>query len=276
MAKFLFWNINQRPITPLIVRLAREQAIDVAILAESRIPVVTLLEALNAGEHAAFVHPYNPSSRLQIFVRYPETSLGIIRDTEHLAIRLLRPPVGLEIIVVAAHLPSKRNYTDSEQTQLCTRIPGYIEAAEEKAGHRRTLIVGDLNMNPFEQGIVGSEGLHAASVRQIALRESRMVAKERKQFFYNPMWNYFGERTPGPPGTYYYNHAKPLTYYWNIFDQVLVRPALIPLLDEQSIQIITAIGDHQLLGADGRPHRAVGSDHLPLVFDLEIEKEARV
>lgn len=32
---------------------------------------------------------------------------------------------------------------------------------EEKIGHKCTVLVGDLNMNPFETGLIAANGLHA-------------------------------------------------------------------------------------------------------------------
>ncbi len=84
---------------------------------------------------------------------------------------------------------------------------------------------------------------------------------------YNPMWRFFGERADGPPGTHFYAAGgKPIAYFWNMFDQVLVRPDLIDALVE--VAIIDRIGGTSLLNAAGQPDVGVGSDHLPLVFVL--------
>ena len=44
--------------------------------------------------------------------------------------------------------------------------------------------------------------------------------------FYNPMWNLLGDAQE-PYGTYYYaGNGHPINTYWNIYDQVIIRPAL--------------------------------------------------
>jgi len=136
--------------------------------------------------------------------------------------------------------------------------------AEKKAGHFRTVVIGDLNMNPFEDGMVGSEGLHAVMVRAIANRRDRIVAGERRPFFYNPMWSYFGDDSEGPPGTYYRSFAKPINYHWNMFDQVLLRPDLLEAYDRGDVRILTRAGDTSLLTAAGTPLKSI-SDHLPIL-----------
>lgn len=142
-----------------------------------------------------------------------------------------------------------------------------LRRAEEQHRHRRTIVVGDLNMNPFEAGVVNASGLHAMMTQAIVRDGSRDVQGREYPFFYNPMWGFFGDRTPGPPGTYYYRHSGHLSYDWNIFDQVLIRPEALPWF-QGDVEILTKVGDVELLGRHGRPNAEVGSDHLPIVFRL--------
>jgi hypothetical protein len=86
-------------------------------------------------------------------------------------------------------------------------------------------------------------------------------------FFYNPMWGFFGDRTPGPPGTFHYRHSGYLSYDWNMFDQVLVRPDVLPWF-RGDVEIVTNVGETELTRLNGRPNPAVGSDHFPIVFRL--------
>jgi hypothetical protein len=78
------------------------------------------------------------------------------------------------------------------------------------------------------------------------------------------MWGCFGDRTPGPPGTHYSRGAD-VSYFWHIFDQVLIRPDLIERFDDEALQTLAAVGSMPLIGENGRP--AV-SDHLPISFKL--------
>ena len=123
-------------------------------------------------------------------------------------------------------------------------------------------------MNPFESGIVGTAGLNATMVRSQALKEFRTVQGRHYQFFYNPMWGHFGDRDREPPGTYYRDSNQQVNYYWNIFDQVLIRPSLLGMLPRDGVEIVTHAGRFPLLASNGLPNRAVASDHLPLLFRL--------
>lgn len=92
-------------------------------------------------------------------------------------------------------------------------------------------------MNPFEAGIVGAGGFHAVMDRAIALKRSRVFQKKERNFFYNPMWGCFGDATPGPPGTYYYRGGM-VSYFWNIFDQILIRPDLLEYYSDNQITVL--------------------------------------
>jgi hypothetical protein len=81
------------------------------------------------------------------------------------------------------------------------------------------------------------------------------------------MWGCFGDRTPGPAGSYYYNDSAPLVYFWNIFDQVLLRPELMESLKE--LKILDSDGEQLLVNERGRPNASELSDHLPLLFRLD-------
>jgi len=93
-------------------------------------------------------------------------------------------------------------------------------------------------MNPFEDGIVGTIGLHAVMSQSIAMGNSRTVQGVDYPFFYNPMWGHFGDRNAGPDGTYYRSSAEHVNYFWNIFDQVLIRPELIDVFAKDELQIL--------------------------------------
>lgn len=71
-----------------------------------------------------------------------------------------------------------------------------------------------------------------------------------------------------PAGTCYYPAGGPVWYYWNVFDQVLLRPALLPHYWENSVRVLTSDGRSSLLGPDGLPDRRKASDHLPLLVRL--------
>jgi hypothetical protein len=130
--------------------------------------------------------------------------------------------------------------------------------------------VGDLNMNPFETGVVGANGLHAVMSRSLARRTARTVNGISYPFFYNPMWSRMGDSSAGPCGTFYYERSEQVVYFWNTFDQVLLRPELLDRFDIEHLVVPTTAGGTPLVTSDGRPDKKSASDHLPLVFELDL------
>ena len=256
----------------MIVALCRQHEVDILVLAESEIPDALMLESLNMGEISQFRLPSNPSERLRFFIKYPHDSLKPIRDDRGIAIRHLTPPIGIDITLVALHLPSKLHMSDIDQASHSVQIAQMIQEAEEQIGHTRTLIIGDLNMNPFEAGVIGANALHGVMDKNIARRGSRTVQGRQYGFFYNPMWGKMGDMSQGPPGTYYYSNSNYVNFFWNMFDQVLMRPDLIDYFAEERLQILTSINGESLLATDGRPQISFGSDHLPVLTSFHIEE----
>ncbi len=55
-----------------------------------------------------------------------------------------------------------------------------------------------------------------------------------------------------------------------MFDQVLIRPDLLDFFQIDSLKIITEINGISLLSDFGRPNKSKGSDHLPILFSLNL------
>ncbi len=189
-----------------------------------------------------------------------------------MSVRRVRSLLGPSFLLVCAHLASKMFQSDDDQADLAHRLAWTIRDEEKREGHARTVVVGDLNMNPFERGVVGSEGLQAVMDRRVALRGARVVQGVARDFFYNPMWSRLGDDSAGPPGTYFSERSSPFSLFWHTFDQVLLRPALLPYFDATSLAVLVKVGDVSLLRHDGTPDTRIGSDHLPLVFSLDMDR----
>jgi len=270
MTNFLFWNIGRQHITKIVVSLAHQYDVDVLILAESNLSVYSLEAALNENQKTLYFPDTGYSDQLQIYTRFIGSFFKPLRDSRGIAIRHLIPPVGKDIIITSVHLSSKLYHRECDQTYSCVRLIKDIEEEEKKVGHTRTIILGDLNMNPFESGIVSADGLHAISDSRIVKKGHRNVRGKQRRYFYNPMWNFFGDMRFDPPGTYFYDSGDYVNYYWHMFDQILIRPDLLDFFQTDSLKIITEINGISLLLDSGRPDKRKSSDHLPILFSLNL------
>ncbi len=273
MITFLFWNINRKPLERLLRLLVEAHAPHILILAECRVPSDELLVALNGKgiyTYRLILDPISLSgpSRLVLLSRLPRPAVRPIGGLPEVTLYRVKPFQGEELLLVAMHLPSKLYLTDVAQALLASRLPTLIASGERSVKHQRTIVIGDLNMDPFEAGVTSSETLHAVMDRQIALRESRQVAGQHRSLFYNPMWSRLGDGTSGPPGTYYMAASGPVATYWYTLDQVLIRPDLLPNFKDENLHVLTQAGDVELLTKAGIPNTIIASDHLPLLFTI--------
>ena len=265
---FLFWNINGKQLLRQVAALVLEHNVDVLILAESLLDDRSLLRALRRARGAAFYSVPPLASRVRIYSTLPKRFVKPIHDNGYMSIRRIISPLGLDVLLVAMHLPSKLYHDASAQHSSCTFWSSEIREAEKKVGHSKTLVMGDMNMNPFELGMVDALGFHATMDRKIAARINRQVGGICRSFFYNPMWSHLGDSPALPPGTYFDDSGRQINYFWNMFDQVLLRPDLLSYYEDENLKILTSAGSESLVNAEGYPTSKAGSDHLPVLLQL--------
>jgi len=271
MITFLFWNINRKSLQRSIVKLTRRYEVDILMLAECQIEIGILLRELNEGRRFGYHYSRGIGcEKIEVFAQFPSEFIQPIYESYRLTIRHLRLPGLTDILLAITHLPSKLHWSESSQAMECVELSHSIRTAEDQVGHTRTVLVGDLNVNPFEDGVVSANGLHGVMSRSIAEKGTRVVQSRKYPFFYNPMWGLFGDGTPGPSGTYYYSSAEHRVFFWNMFDQVLIRPDLLPLFDNKELEILESDGELSFLSNEGLPDADAASDHLPVMFRLAL------
>ncbi|MFO0587535.1 MAG: endonuclease/exonuclease/phosphatase family protein [Polyangiaceae bacterium] len=268
MTTFLFWNMNARRELSSLTRLVAKHDVDIAMLAECNLDMVDVLRSLNSASGGEYHYNKGNCEKITIYSRFSRGEIKPVLEDHRMTIRRLRPATGGDLLLAVVHLRSKLHQTSSSQTLAATEIARSVATAEKKAGHARTVLVGDLNMHPFEDGVVGASGLHAVMDRKIAAKRQRTVEGREHAFFYNPMWSMLGDASQGPPGTYYEWRSEQIAYFWHMFDQVLLRPDLLASFDNADLQILTSDGNSSLLTAAGTPDLTTTSDHLPLLFKL--------
>jgi len=279
MLSMMFWNLRghqvatwpHRTTTLLrsIVSCVTHLDVDLLMFAESAFASANVEAELTRCGRGTFRVAPSLHRRIQVFSRLAETDVIIRYDSldGRLTVwRVLR--ARSELLLAVMHGHGKRHYDALEQTLLATDIRTNIERTEDAAGHRRTVLIGDLNMHPFDAGVAAAGALHAVMTRDLADRGERRVAGQKHRLFYNPMWGLFGDRTPGPPGSLFYSTGTPVNYYWHMVDQVLLRPELAASLTE--LAILDYDGQDSLVTATGRPRASDLSDHLPILCRLDV------
>jgi hypothetical protein len=286
--KFLFWNIRKAQGSRLAACLTRLAALDtdVFLFAEcppDTAPVLTALNGQTANSYAAVV---SQSSRVRFFVRQTGPLAGATwhdRFFDEVSDRITalecQPRGALSILIIGAHLDSPYPGLSADgRAEWARDIAQDIRTVENDIGHTRTILVGDLNMNPFDGGLVQTTALHAVMTRHLTGVVVRHEARDGYPVFYNPMWSCLGDR-PAPriqphgrrraPGTYYFDNTNDrANVFWQTFDQVLLRPQLMEQLTH--LEILEGDGAEEFVTAEGRPRANLISDHLPIQFELNL------
>ena len=268
MLTFLFWNLARRDIPNAVARIVLENNVDVVLLAENRIPPVSLLRRLNPSDHVRY--HFTPSvvrTKVDVFVGFSPDFIIPQADEPRASLRKIQLPGRREILLCAIHLQSRAVWEDFDLTQEAVEVNSFIRQEEDNAKHSRTIVVGDFNMNPFSRGLTSANGFNAVMTLKVAHQGERTVAGRNHPFFFNPMWGHFNDGSARPGGTFYYTPSGYESLYWHMMDQVLIRPELISLFEASSLRILDVYSGGSLMNKSGRPEI---SDHLPIIFRMNL------
>lgn len=274
--KFLFWNLHNKPIFKEIAELALEECVDVLLFAEfpeqKDSSIIELLSELNQVEKDKYYSlDIISDAKINIFCnsKYKQNIIHRANNQREAIIGIIIPPMA-PVLLIVFHCQSKVNWSDDDQLAHSCNIKNLVDKWEEDLNCNRTILCGDFNMNPFDKGVISHTGINAVMDRNIAMKVSRTICKKKYRYFYNPMWGFLGDLGKGKvSGTIRYSSSIPTSYHWQLFDQVLLRPELISIFDNDELDIITRIGDISLL----TPQQKISekySDHLPIKFKLKI------
>lgn len=266
LLKCLFWNTGRNRLIAEVVALAEHTDANVIALAEHPGDGLDVLRQLDLGNLDFHLVPSIGCERIKLFTRFPIAHITHGPESNRYTIKELTIPGTEPILICLAHLPSKLHAEPVDQLHEATYFRRDIEAAEAFSNHQNTIVLGDFNMNPFDDGMVSAAALNAVPSLELAKKETRVIGGRTHKFFYNPMWNLLGDFS-GAPGTYFHSSPGYLSHYWNLLDQVLIRPAIADRLDRESLCVLTQAGSSSLIAPDGRPKT---SDHLPIYFSLNL------
>lgn len=266
----LFWNTNKKDLSSAIAELAQLRDIDIIILCEYEMDDKLMLKRLSLGTSNYSISDSITCDKIKIFAKLKPDNLEIVSEAPRWTIRKIEGINQSPFLLVAAHLVSKVNWSNASQFSESIVFRDAIDKAQIEAVIKHTIIVGDLNMNPYEEGLVSTLALHATSDKKIALKQERTVQGNEYEYFYNPMWNFLGDESVGDvPGTLLYKGSEHVRIDWNIFDQILISPSMITSVPNSGIEIITTSDSFSLLKNSGEIDSKNYSDHLPIMFNVQ-------
>lgn len=263
----LFWNLYKKDLYHPLSIIAKEQNADIVIVVEAEnLDRNALLLGLDSEFYDA--NDLSQSDKVSFFTKFEPEFIKPISEDNRYSFRLLKLPLTKEIILGGVHLLDQRSYSESSRRSYASSVKNEIDSIETERGINNSVIIGDFNMNPFEQGMNNADGFHAISSKAVALGKKKILGTEYS-YFYNPSWSLMGDLYYQPAGTYYYNKPGYDSFYWNVLDQAIIRPSLIGNFDHESYKIITHYGKNSLLTPKGLPNKKTYSDHLPITLTFK-------
>ena len=136
MLSVVFWNLQKRPRSEIVGRMARERAADLVILTECDEDDDLMLQSLRDATGKQFRNVDDLSEKVRIFSSLP---ISMVRPhSNSLCGRISIQRIILaktEFLLVAVHLVSKLNRTDSDQLQDAIELSTQIKNAEKYFNH---------------------------------------------------------------------------------------------------------------------------------------------
>lgn len=271
----LFWNTDKlkakNNINGCLSELISAKDCDIVILAEytdNIRPLCGLINILSKDEYMPI--PNNGGCEKIKGLIKKKYNIEVIREQNRYQIVMIRTTF-YKLIVAMIHNISKLTSSKDEQAENLRIFHQDICAEEKTHQTKNSIIIGDLNVNPFEPACIAANLLHAIPFIEEVTNPTRIVQGKIYQKFYNPMWKFYGNQKMPYTSYYHDNSGKHINYYWNAYDQVVIRPELINAFEDDLLSIITETANHKLL-KNNKPDKENYSDHLPLFCTLKEEK----
>ena len=153
--RFLFWNThNTKDINSILCGMIVEQKANIVILAEYEDIIEDLIYNLDLKGVRMNVYPSIGCDRLIILGNTKDIRQS--RQSKYYSMQIIKN----DMLLCGVHLPSQMWADERTQTLAFQSVVRDIELAEEDGGIDKTIVVGDFNQNPYDDGCLGACGFH--------------------------------------------------------------------------------------------------------------------
>ena len=150
----LFWNVAKQNVEDRIARIATKFGAQIIVLAESEMMPHRLTHALRNGSGETFKYLNTQCKRLAIATSINPRFIEFRFEADRYSIFELKLPLTKSYLVAAAHGPSKLYWKQEDQAHFVRSLSASVRDVEKGVGHSRTIVIGDFNLDPFENPMV--------------------------------------------------------------------------------------------------------------------------
>ncbi len=269
--KIFFWNIKKEIPEKILNDLSDHIDPDIIIFCENKMKPTLILENLNHidNKYHFLTDLTIKENDIAFFSKWKQHE--VIPGSSY-SKKIISKKIKVNgypsINLIAVHLPSKLFSKPRDYDFLVVDLLQTIKNIEENTKHKNTMIVGDFNIDPYSESMNSVNLFNSVMSISTAKRKTRKYKEKDFDYYYNPMWSFFGENGKGSVhGTYQHKPSEVLSFEWHILDQFLIKSNLADLVDEKELDIITEIGGTNLLTKQKNIDDSI-SDHLPIIIKI--------
>lgn len=270
----LFWNTyrnkHQKNIDSSIIELINQNNCDIIFLAEYVDELTELCFNLNLTSKETYkILPNNKGcDHIKGLIKKKYRICSLLETSRYQILKL--ETTSYKMILAAIHNHSKLHSSEEKQKDTLSSLHQDIKEQEMIHNTKNSIIIGDLNVNPFDSVCIAANSLFAIPYKSELKTPTAIRNGKTYEKFYNPSWKFLGNNEL-PYTSYRYDNGEFIDYYWNMFDQVIIRPCLIDAFDNENFKIITHTNNHELV-LNEKPNKNNYSDHLPIFCKFEEDK----
>lgn len=267
MPQIIFWNVNKKDLTNFVCSITASNNADVVVLIENSVSIEETLQALKTNVSEDFYIPtvIDKSKRFHCFCRNSKLDLSETHSELRTSVRKLQ--LGrYKVLLALLHGGDIRNNDAETRQSDAEELASQMRFLQKDKGIEKLILLGDFNMNPFDRGMNLARGLNAMMTKVCVQSGYRIRHNKQYDFYYNPMWSFFGDNTDGPAGTIY-NTSNQGLYGWSMLDQVIIHHSIVGLFHK--VKILTEAGTESLMNKKGHPNTKIASDHFPILVSFK-------
>jgi exonuclease III len=174
-----------------------------------------------------------------------------------------------DINVISVHFPSQMYHHMDALKYNLRKFRNKIDDEIGESSDKPILIIGDVNVNPYEPAMINFDGFMATNSIK-SRKRIKSIDDEVREPYYNPTWRLYADNIF--PGTKKYPRPSGFSHdiiEFHFLDQVLLSEKLKNNIESDKISVVTKTDKFDLLNE--KYNKVNFSDHLPLFYQLKMK-----